>query len=111
MSLRVEPLSTQTPATEGPKPLFTGPWIRIFQSWVTLLNTLGLYAGERTGDNQYPLQLPSVLFADLPAAPVVGTLIMVTDSTTAVWGAAIAGTGANVVLALWSGAAWTVVGI
>lgn len=48
------------------------------------------------------------VFADLPASPVVGETRGVTDSTTAVWGATIAGGGANAVGAIWNGSNWTV---
>jgi len=48
-------------------------------------------------------------FASLPSVPQEGMLMAITDSTTAVWGAAIAGGGANHVLGFFNGAAWTVV--
>ena len=48
--------------------------------------------------------------ARLPAAPVVGQIASVTDSTTATWGATVAGGGANTVLAWWNGTNWTVIG-
>lgn len=49
-------------------------------------------------------------FANLPASPVAGMMATVTDSSTATWGATIAGGGANVVLAFYNGTAWTVAG-
>lgn len=52
----------------------------------------------------------AVTFANLPAAPVEGMLVAVTDSTTVVWGATITGTGANHVLAYYNGTNWTVAG-
>lgn len=51
-----------------------------------------------------------VAFASLPAAPIVGMLAYVSDSNTATWGATIAGSGSNNVLAFYNGSAWTVVG-
>jgi hypothetical protein len=51
-----------------------------------------------------------VVFASLPLTPRVGDLALVSDSNTAVWGAVIAGLGANQVLAWFNGVAWTVVG-
>ena len=54
--------------------------------------------------------LTGVAFAALPAAPVAGTLAYVTDSNTATWGATVAGGGANVVLVVFNGSVWTVVG-
>jgi hypothetical protein len=51
-----------------------------------------------------------VTFASLPASPGVGTIIGVSNSNTAVWGASITGTGANQVLAWWNGSHWTVIG-
>ncbi len=52
----------------------------------------------------------SYTFATLPASPGVGLVAVVTDSNTNVWGANIAGGGANKVLAIWGGSQWTVVG-
>lgn len=52
-----------------------------------------------------------VAYASRPSAPEVGDLINISDSNTATWGAAIAGGGANKVLARYNGANWTVVGI
>lgn len=50
-------------------------------------------------------------FGQLPtASTVTGLMAYVTDSNTNVWGATIAGGGANVVLAWSNGANWTVVG-
>jgi hypothetical protein len=51
------------------------------------------------------------LFAELPSSPKVGMLRTITDSSTATWGATIAGSGANQVLAWFNGTNWTVVGI
>jgi hypothetical protein len=51
-----------------------------------------------------------VTFANLPAAPVEGMMCGVTDSNTVVWGANVAGGGANHVLAYYNGTAWTVAG-
>jgi hypothetical protein len=55
-------------------------------------------------------KLPGVAFASLPASPATGYVATVTDSNTVVWGATIAGGGANVVLAFYNGTVWTVVG-
>lgn len=49
-------------------------------------------------------------YANLPSSPVEGMLRGVSDSNTAVWGATIAGGGANHVLAYYNGSAWTVSG-
>jgi hypothetical protein len=49
-------------------------------------------------------------FANLPAASR-GKIAVVTDSSTATWGATIAGGGANVVLAWHNGTNWTVIGV
>lgn len=45
-----------------------------------------------------------------PSAATQGTTVFVTDSNTNVWGATIAGGGANKVLAFNNGVAWTVAG-
>lgn len=50
-------------------------------------------------------------FANLPANPAIGQLAMVSDSSTAVWGAAIAGGGATTVMGFWNGTAWTVLAV
>lgn len=50
----------------------------------------------------------AVTFANLPAAPVEGMLAVVSDASVNTWGTAIAGGGANRVLAYYNGAAWTV---
>lgn len=58
----------------------------------------------------YPF-VPSVVpFAGLPASPVLGTLAVVTDSTTAGWGSVVIGGGFNKVLAWFNGTNWTVIG-
>jgi len=56
------------------------------------------------------LKLTGVAFASLPASPVAGELAYVTDSNTAVWGATVAGGGANKVLVWYNGTNWTVAG-
>lgn len=65
------------------------------------LNTVAVANGGRGAGG-------AVTFANVPASPVEGMLVAVTDSTTAVWGATITGGGANHVLAYWNGSAWTV---
>lgn len=50
-----------------------------------------------------------VLFADLPVG-VLGMRAIITDSNTVVWGAVIAGLGADTVLAWFNGTDWTVIG-
>lgn len=52
----------------------------------------------------------AVAFASLPASPVEGMLVGVTDSNTATWGATVAGGGANHILAYYNGTNWTVAG-
>lgn len=52
-----------------------------------------------------------VAFAALPVSPVVGQVANVSNSNTAVWGATVAGSGTDHVLARWNGTNWTVVGI
>lgn len=50
----------------------------------------------------------AVTFANLPASPVEGMMVAVTDSTTDVWGATITGGGALHVGAYFNGSSWTV---
>lgn len=76
-------------------------------AYLEALNQIVLQLGAQVQATTYN-PVASYLFAGLPAAPGVGTLAVVTNSNTAVWGAAIAGGGANVVLAFWNGGAWTV---
>lgn len=81
----------------------TGPMVTTTgmpsRSWYNTLNTIAAGVVE------------SSTFATLPLNPMVGQLRVVTDSTTATWGAVIAGGGANVVLAWFNGTDFTVVGI
>lgn len=56
------------------------------------------------------VRLVSLPFASLPATPVAGMEANITDSNTNVWGANIAGGGANNVSARYNGANWTVTG-
>lgn len=56
------------------------------------------------------IPMTGVAFAALPASPSAGTVAYVTDSNTAIWGATVAAGGANKVLVVWNGTAWTVVG-
>jgi hypothetical protein len=56
------------------------------------------------------LGAPSTTFASLPTG-TTGTIACVTDSTTATFGAVIAGGGFNTVLAWYNGTSWTVIGI
>jgi hypothetical protein len=72
---------------------------------------------DRTNPAQSTVQPPpavvrtaAVTFVNLPAIPVEGMLVGVTDSTTNVWGAVIAGGGTNHVLGYYDGTSWTVAG-
>lgn len=56
------------------------------------------------------LAISGVAFASLPAAPVAGMVAYVTDSNTVTWGATIAGSSTNKVLAFYNGTNWTVAG-
>jgi hypothetical protein len=63
----------------------------------------------RRRQGPYP-PIISYAFANLPQSPTVGQLVIITDGSTATWGANISSGGANVVLAHWNGSHWTVVG-
>lgn len=63
-----------------------------------------IFAVKSTGD----LFIAPKAFADLPATPAEGMIAAITDSSTATWGATIAGGGANNVLAYYNGSNWTV---
>lgn len=52
----------------------------------------------------------AVTFANVPAAPVEGMMLAITDSSTAIWGATITGGGANHVSGYYNGTNWTVAG-
>ena len=56
------------------------------------------------------MRLTPTAFASLPAAPVEGMLASVNDSNTVTWGATIAGSSTNKVLAYYNGTNWTVAG-
>jgi len=75
-------------------------------------NSIGLRVLASTGLVLAPngVLIAEVQFASLPGSPTVGQLANVSDSNTNVWGATIAGTGGNHVLARWNGSNWTVVG-
>jgi len=49
-------------------------------------------------------------YGSLPGTPSVDDMIVITDSSTATWGATISGGGSNRVLARFDGSNWTVVG-
>lgn len=49
-------------------------------------------------------------FANVPATPVTGMELTITDSSTATWGATITGGGSNVVRAWYNGTNWKVIG-
>lgn len=67
--------------------------------------------GNKSGQlNLTVLQSVGVAFASLPASPAVGMVAYVTDSTTATWGATIAGGGSDKVLAWYNNSHWTVIG-
>lgn len=55
-------------------------------------------------------QMSGRTVAQLPGSPAAGMFAYVTDSSTATWGATIAGGGANKVLAWYNNANWTVIG-
>lgn len=81
-------------------------------------NNIGVYAEASGAAANYGgvfkggARMLPVAFAALPAASSAyeGTLQAVNNSNTAVWGAVIAGGGANHVLAFCNGSAWTVAG-
>lgn len=52
----------------------------------------------------------SSTFANLPPTPPLGSYSVVSDSNTTTWGANVAGSGSNKVLAFYNGTAWTVAG-
>lgn len=54
--------------------------------------------------------LEALTFATLPGTPTLGMIACISDSTTVVWGAVAAGTGANKVALFYNGANWTVMG-
>lgn len=82
----------------------TGPWMqfRNSSSVVSTLDANGLF-------NAAAVRGTAVTFANLPT-PVEGMMVAVTDSNTATWGATIAGSSTNHVLAYYNGTNWTVAG-
>jgi len=68
-------------------------------------------AGSVAGQlNLTTLSVAGVTYANRPGTPVAGMVVYITDSSTATWGATIAGSGANKVLAFYNGTNWTVAG-
>lgn len=80
------------PALEGKA------FARPFSRWI---QTVGQYLGW------YGIE---VTFAKVPAHPLIGQLVNISDSNTNTWGATVAGGGTDRVLARWNGTNWTVVG-
>ena len=75
------------------------------------LNIGGKIKGDlSTGDISIvgSIRSNAVAFSALPATPVEGMIVPVTDSSTATWGDTITGGGANHVLAYFNGTNWTV---
>jgi len=61
---------------------------------------------------QYAARLsPEVTFANRPTSPPVGAVANISDSNTNTFGATVAGSGSNHVLARWNGTNWTVCGV
>jgi hypothetical protein len=87
-------LGTQTPVTGNYSIYSASTWDSYF-------------AGSLVGSS---IRGTAVVFASLPASPVEGMLVTVTDSNTNTIGATIAGGGANHVLAYYNGTNWTVTG-
>lgn len=54
---------------------------------------------------------PVSTYANRPASPTEGDWAIITDSSTATWGATVSGGGANRVLARYNGTNWTVVAV
>lgn len=75
-----------------------------------VLNVGLLIIGAAGGADTSTMRIAPVLFASLsaPSAANKGQIAVVSDSTTAIWGAPIAGGGANLVLAFCDGTNWTV---
>lgn len=60
------------------------------------------------GISNYVLTKTAGLFSALPVSPVEGQTAIITDSSTATWGATISGSGGNRVLGYYDGSNWTV---
>jgi hypothetical protein len=63
----------------------------------------------RKRSGPYP-SVPTLLFVNLPQSPTLGQLAVITDGSSATWGANLTGSSNNSVLAQWNGSHWTVVG-
>lgn len=79
------------------------------ESW-TATGTTGTGATVASLYSNSVLHGKAVAFGSVPAAPVEGMTVPVTDSTTATWGATITGGGTNHVLGYYNGTNWTVMG-
>jgi hypothetical protein len=78
---------------------------------IAFVTAEGLYYHWADDGNWHQLPANAVAFTGLPGTPRFGMMVPVTDSNTAVWGAAIAGGGVNKVLAFYNGTNWTVAAI
>ena len=79
----------------------------------SVADVLGIRTRAQTGNAQLyaaSVRGVAVAFSAVPATPVEGMLVAVTDSSTDVWGATITGGGALHVLAYYNGTNWTVAG-
>ena len=81
-----------------------------FTIWTNNTIAITVETDQTTRFHGKLIRLASGTFAALPAAGTFGRVAMVSDSTTAVWGATITGGGANKVMALDNGTNWTVCG-
>ena len=77
---------------------------------VTITNRLAMWVAAGRARFDSGVLLNGVTYANRPSTAQNGTMIYVTDSNTATWGATIAGGGANKVLGMYFGTNWTVVG-
>jgi hypothetical protein len=70
---------------------------------------VGMFWKTRNDTTRTVLTWSGQTYTQLPTG-VVGMVAMVTDSNTTTWGATIAGSGANTVMAFFNGTNWTVMG-
>jgi hypothetical protein len=95
--------------------IFSGCRVKVPSGGLTFLpgDAAGTAVGHAVYDDRMygaTFAYAALSFATLPASPAAGMVAFVSDSTTATWGATIAGGGSNNVLAFYNGANWTVAG-
>tara|TARA_R110000868_G_scaffold284478_1_gene544950 strand:+ start:230 stop:547 length:318 start_codon:yes stop_codon:yes gene_type:complete len=99
-------LPQPAPVVEPQTKLMSRAWTLVFQAMIDAIQV----AATAIVDLESGIISGEVTYANRPASPVAGQVANFSDGSTAVWGAAVIGGGANRVAARYNGTAWTVTG-